>query len=109
MYDQIAALIDGGVATGDYAFDPSQGLGFELQGGPGSPERAIPGWDATPPRSNTPEYDGEAPIDPILLGEGGRVVPPPTQSQDSIEVESDPEEVSFCISHTTMAVLTTSL
>jgi hypothetical protein len=78
LYQEMADLIDGGVATGERAFLPSQG-----------PVRPTsPDW----PDDLVPE-DDDFPLDPVLQGAGGRV-DPPLQGAAQAPIPSSPSRNS---------------
>ncbi|KAJ7348037.1 hypothetical protein DFH08DRAFT_960400 [Mycena albidolilacea] len=62
LYQEMADLVDGGVATGERAFLPGQG--------PVCP--TSPDWP-----EDLVQKDDDFPLDPVLRGAGGRVDPPP--------------------------------
>ncbi|KAF7334826.1 Myb-like domain-containing protein [Mycena sanguinolenta] len=73
LYDEIAALVDGAVATGERAFLPTQP----------APRASSPEWPDNLPDDDPPtDMDDGFPLDPILKGSGGRFEPTSASSQD---------------------------
>ncbi|KAJ6490529.1 hypothetical protein DFH09DRAFT_1105072 [Mycena vulgaris] len=82
LFDEMADLIDGAVATGEGAFQPG------LQ----APRALSPAWPEDLPEDD--EDDVDFPLDPTLKGAGGRVDPPVhTASLADNSVNSDMDDI----------------